>query len=122
MGGPIFSMAGLLLSLLFYVVAARGTLVREWAGWSLLGHGFILVGSLAPFPMVDGGSILKWTLVEGGRTASQADEIVRRVNWVIGVGAVIAGIVLIGLRLWVAGLIVMGVGVIAIGVALGKIK
>jgi hypothetical protein len=47
---------------------------------------------------------------------------VRRVNGVIGVLAGIAGVALIVLRLWVAGLVVMGVGGMAIGVAVNKIK
>jgi Zn-dependent protease len=122
LGGPIFSTIGVLLSFLVYGLSTSGALTRELAGWSLIGHGFILIGSLLPFPMVDGGSILKWTLVKRGRTPLQADGIVRRINWIMAVLAGISGIILIVLDFWIAGLIVIGVGGLAIGVASGKIK
>jgi hypothetical protein len=121
LGGPIFSAIGCLQSGLVHALSTSER-VKELASWSLLGHGFILMGSLLPFPMVDGGSILKWTLVERGRTPTQADEIVRRVNWTLGVLASTIGAALLALRSWVAGLIGIGVGGIALGVASDRIK
>ena len=122
LGGPIFSVLGVLLSLLVYILALSGTLARELSGWSLLGHGLILLGSLIPLPIVDGGSILKWTLVERGRRPSHADEIIRRIDLVIGVLAVIGGAVLLMMRLWIAGLLVIAGAGIVFGIVWGKIK
>jgi len=121
-GGPVFSAVGSVLSLLLYLVASDGSLLREWAGWSLVGHGFILLGSLAPLPMVDGGCILKWTLVKRGRTEQEADALVRRVDWVIGALAVAAGVVMAVLGLWLVGLAVLAAGGIFLGAALGWLK
>jgi hypothetical protein len=121
-GGPIFSAVGTILSLVVYLAASDGGLLSEWAGWSLIGHGFILLGSLAPLPMVDGGTILKWTLVERGRSEPEADEIVRRISWVIAALALTAGVVLALFGLWLAGLAALAVAGIFGGAALGKLK
>jgi hypothetical protein len=95
MGGPVFNLAGLLLSLAVRRAVPRGSLVREVAGWSALGHGMVLVASLAPLPMVDGGTLLQWTLVAHGNSEVQADAIVRQIDRVfVGLGAVVTVAVL----------------------------
>jgi hypothetical protein len=103
-GGPIFSALGLLASLLLRCLAPRNSLGRELAGWSCLGHGFVLAGSLAPLPVVDGGTILKWTLVEQGRTPTEADEIVRRASLSLGAAAATTGVALATRRRWLPAL------------------
>lgn len=60
------------------LTACKGSFIThsmpcEVADCSSVGHGLILTGSLAPLPIVDGGSLLKWTLVERGRTPAEAD-------------------------------------------------
>ena len=72
LGGPIFSLIGFTFSLLCWRNSARGSLNHDLVGVSLLGHSFILLGSLTPLPIVDGGIILKWKLVEAGKTPEQA--------------------------------------------------
>ena len=64
LGGPIFSLIGFALSLLWWRNSARGSLSHDLAEASLFDHSFILLGSLSPLPIVDGGIILKWKLVE----------------------------------------------------------
>ncbi len=59
LGGPVFSATCATLSLLWRSLSPEGSLSRDLANASLAGHSFILVGSLAPLPMVDGGTILK---------------------------------------------------------------
>ena len=78
--------------------------------------------SLFPLPLVDGGTILKWSLVAAGRTPAQADRIVRGVDWVLGVALLLIGIGLLAIQLWIAGGVLTGVGVIVLGAAVGKIK
>ena len=84
-GGPVFNTVRLLLSLGIYRSAARKAIAREIAGWSAIGHGLLVIMSLFPLPMVDGGTLLKWTLVARGRTETEADALVRRDAWVIGI-------------------------------------
>ncbi|MDX1437740.1 MAG: hypothetical protein R3335_13070 [Anaerolineales bacterium] len=46
LGGPIFSVAGLLISRLVFASIGQLPVARELSAWSTLGHGFILVGCL----------------------------------------------------------------------------
>jgi hypothetical protein len=122
LGGPIFSALGLLLSAAAYALFSRNPIGWELAVWSLIGHGGILAGSLLPLPVVDGGVLLKWTLVARGRTAAQADEAMRRVDWGLGVLGAALGLWLMAAGLWIAGVIALGVGGVAIAVAAGWLR
>lgn len=118
LGGPIFSAVGLLVSLLLRSLTPRDSTMRELVNWSCLGHGFILTGSLAPLPMVDGGSILKWTLVERGRTPVEADTVVRQVDLAMGAAATAAGATLALRRHWLPALGLAAAGVLALAIGL----
>ena len=122
LGGPIFNIVGLLLSLAIYGLASGNPIAQELAAWSAFGHGMLLIMSLSPLPPVDGGTILKWTLVERGKTEREADEMVRRVDWVIGIGAAIIGVGMIAMQMWIAGVILLGISIVVIGVVAGKIR
>jgi hypothetical protein len=122
MGGPIFSIVGFLLSIAIYGIAANHPILREFAAWSALGHGLILIGSMLPLPIVDGGTILKWTLVESGRPEREADRTIQRVDFAIGIAGVILGLGLIVMRMWIAGVIVVGISIVILAVAAGKIQ
>jgi hypothetical protein len=119
LGGLVFSLISSILSLLWRFVSPRGSLSRDLADLSLAGHSFILLGSAAPLPMVDGGIILKWKLVEAGQTPEQADQTVHKTS--LGMGAALLGLgALLGLSRklrWVGGLLAMGG---AAGIAAGK--
>jgi hypothetical protein len=123
LGGPIFSLTGFTLSLLWRRLSPRGSLSRDLAEASLAGHSFILLGSLAPLPMVDGGIILKWKLVEAGQSPEQANRAVHRTS--LGLGAAFLGLgAVLGLsrkRKLVGGLLAAG-GVVGIAAGLGWLK
>ncbi len=119
-GGPLFNAAGLLASLLVRALAAPGSLLRELADWACLGHGFILVGSLMPLPMVDGGTLLKWTWVERGRTPAEADLLVRRTSLAVGGVASVAGLALAAGRRWLPAAVLAAGGLVAMVVGLRK--
>ena len=133
LGGPIYSAVGLAISCLLRGLAPRDSLVREVAGRSCLGHGFIFGGSLAPLPIVDGGTMLKWTLVERGRTPEQVDEIVAQVDLSLGAALTATGVALAATRRkgsahrkesaarrWLPALGLIAAGAIAIAAARGK--
>ena len=129
LGGPIYSALGLTFSCLVRGLAPQGSLVREVAGWSCLGHGFILGGALAPLPIVDGGSILKWTLVEQGRTPEEADEVVAQVDLSLGATLTATGVALAAMsrqespaRRWLPPLGLIAAGVMAIAFGRGKFR
>ena len=121
-GGPIFSVLGLGISLLVRIFSPCNSMAREVADWSCVGHGLILTGSLAPLPMVVGGSLLKWTLVEKGRTPAEADQIVRQAGVITGIAACSAGTTLASRRHWLPAAGLLAAGTVALGAALGKIR
>lgn len=121
-GGPLFNTIGLLLSAGVYAIASGHAIARELAAWSAGGHGLLLILSLLPVPIVDGGTLLKWTLVARGRTAAEADEMIRRVDWVMGIVGGLIGIGFIVMQMWIAGVILVGIGAVVIAIAEGKIR
>jgi hypothetical protein len=122
LGGPIFSLFGLILSAILYWTAGPITIQLELARWSILGHGLILIGSILPLPVVDGGSILKWTLVKRGKKEKEADQILTTINWIVGAVSLIAGIGFLLTFSWVVGLILAAIGGIFITAGLGILK
>ena len=121
-GGPIFNAVGLLLSAGVYAVASGNAIARELAAWSAGGHGLLLLLSLLPVPIVDGGTLLKWTLVARGKTAKEADEMIRRVDWVMGIAGGLIGVGFIVMQMWIAGVILVGIGAVVIAIAEGKLR
>jgi deazaflavin-dependent oxidoreductase (nitroreductase family) len=118
LGGPIFSLTCSALSLLWRNLSPRRSVSRELAEISLFGHAFILLGSIVPLPMVDGGIILKWRLVQAGRSVEEADRVVQRASLGLGAALLAVGAVL-GIsqkrKLVGGGLVAGGLAAIAAG-------
>jgi len=119
LGGPIFSLISFILSGLWWRNSPKGSLSRDLSLASLAGHSFILAGSIVPLPMVDGGIMLKWILVERGQSVEQAETTVRKTSLVLGavflgLGALVG---VIGKRKLVSGLLAAGG---AAGIAAGQ--
>ena len=123
LGGPIFSLIGFTLSLLWRRMSQPGSLSRDLAEASLAGHSFILLGSVAPLPMVDGGIILKWKLVEAGQSPEQADSIVHKTSTGLGAAFLGLGAVLgfVRKRKLIGGLLAAG-GAAGIAAGIGWLK
>jgi hypothetical protein len=122
LGGPVFNAAGLLVALLQRALSPRDSVMHELANWSCISHGVLFAGSLMPLPVVDGGTILKWALVERGHTPAAADVAVQRASLATGATTTAAGLLLAARRRWLpAGGLVLA-GLFAIGVGLLKIR
>jgi hypothetical protein len=121
LGGPLFNGLGLLLSAAVLAIAPAGSVARELAAWSAAAHGMMLVMSLAPLPIVDGGTILKWTLVARGWSEAAAEATARRVGWLVGITAGLLGLGLLVLHVWIIGGIFALAGAIDLGVAAGAV-
>ena len=122
LGGPLFNTAGLLVSLLARARTAPGSAGREIAGAAAWMNGFIVVAGLTPCPGFDGGPILKWSLVEAGRTPAEARQIVKRANGVAAAGYAAASAA--AFTKWkglLAGLLAL-LGGLALAVAVGWLK
>ena len=121
-GGPIFSTAGLVFSLLWRVVSPSRSLSRELADIASVSHGFILFGALAPLPFVDGGTLLKWTLVEQGLTPDQADHRVHQISTGLGGMLMALGGLLIWRRRRLLGKVALAAGGVSAAAGLNLIK
>jgi hypothetical protein len=83
LGGPIINTSLLGLYLALRMKLKSDGLAYELADIAVRTNTFISGVSLLPIPGIDGGPILKWSLVEGGQTCREADETVRKVNGVL---------------------------------------
>ena len=129
LGGPVFSGLGLLISVFLRALTPRGSGMREVTDASCLGHGFILLGSLAPLPFVDGGCLIKWTLVEAGRSEGEAEALVKTLDLALGTACATTGVVVAATRRgqpagrqWLPALGLLAAGGIALAAALDKLR
>lgn len=122
LGGPLYSTFGLLFSLFWLRRARPGSLNRELADISSASHAFILLGSLAPLPFVDGGTLLKWTLVARGRSPDEADRMVHRTSMAAGAVLLGVGTLLTMAKRRILALLSMVAGAIAVAAGLDLIR
>lgn len=100
LGGPVANtLAGVLFFGLGFLAPPQSV---GRAGLTLLGwfNSLLAVGSLFPLPFIDGGVILKWTLVERGQSSAQADRMVRQAGFAAGGLVVLLGLWLVKARRW----------------------
>jgi hypothetical protein len=103
LGGPLFNSLLAPLAWLFKRRANPESTAYDIASAALATNLFLPTVGLLPIPFIDGGPILKWSLVEGGRSIAEADRVVRKVN--IGTGLILnlAGLLAIKKRRRLAG-------------------
>lgn len=103
LGGPVFNALMVPLSWFARLFSREGSLNRYAADFALGTNAFISSLSLLPIPGIDGGPLLKWSLVGHGHTPVQADEVVKYVNRFTGGGLAIAsGLALKRRQVWIA--------------------
>jgi Zn-dependent protease len=103
LGGPVFNALMVPLSWFARLFSREGSLNRYAADFALGTNAFISSLSLLPIPGIDGGPLLKWSLVGHGHTQVQADEVVKYVNRFTGGGLAIAsGLALKRRQVWIA--------------------
>lgn len=94
----------------------------EAADWAVKVNTFLSTFSLLPIPGIDGGPILKWSLVQAGRSPADADQVVQRAN--LALSPLLAAWALSawrsGQRLW-ATLLAM-LSVTCLGIGIGRIR
>jgi Zn-dependent protease len=95
LGGPVCNALLLLLALCSRRLTKQRTVAGDVANAAVGMNAFLLSASLLPIPGLDGGPILKWSLVDRGATPEEADEKVKDVNRFVGGGlGIAAGIAL----------------------------
>jgi hypothetical protein len=92
-GGPLFNLSMLPFAWLARRMTRKGSLAHYAANFALGTNTFISTVALLPIPGIDGGPLMKWSLVEAGKTPTQADETVKRINLAMGSGMAVASAV-----------------------------
>ena len=80
LGGPLINLVILPITGLFKLVSKPGSIARETANTAYQTNLFLSLVSWLPIPGIDGGPILKWSLVDRGHTIDEADEVVKKAN------------------------------------------
>jgi hypothetical protein len=80
LGGPVFNMMVLPFTCLARRVTRPDSIAGATARTAFQTNLFLSLISLLPIPGIDGAPILKWSLVERGKTVAEADEVVRKAN------------------------------------------
>jgi Zn-dependent protease len=122
LGGPVFNMLITPLAYYFQRRTDPKSVMRDMANAAVGTNAFLPAVGLLPIPGIDGGPILKWSLVEGGRKPSEADLIVRKVDGVLGIILALAGTLSFKKRRWLLGGLLIQLGAAALSVALGIFK
>jgi Zn-dependent protease len=86
LGGPAVNLLLLQLAMVFKRLTREGSVGREVANAAVRMNLFLSTASLLPIPGIDGGPILKWSLVEQGYSLEKADQAVKEVNKVVAIG------------------------------------
>jgi len=84
LGGPLFNLLLVPFAWLLKRRARPDSIAYDLAEASLATNIFLPTVGLLPIPFIDGGPVLKWSLVARGRSILAADRAVRRVNVVLG--------------------------------------
>jgi len=122
LGGPLFNAAVLPFILLFRRLTHQGSVAREVVDAAAGMNLFLCTASLLPIPGIDGGPILKWSLVESGHSVAEADESVKKVDLVLGAGLGVAAGIAIKRRRKFLGAILGMFAALALAVGFGLLK
>jgi Zn-dependent protease len=122
MGGPLFNLLLLPFAWLFRRRTKPGTAARDVADVAITTNMLLPALGLTPIPGLDGGPILKWSLVEHGQSIQEADLTVRKVNGVIGPLLALGGILAIKKQHKPLGGLLLMLGTTAIAIATGILK
>lgn len=80
LGGPVISFLLLPVTGLARTLTRSDSIAGETAKTAYQTNLFLSLISLLPIPGIDGGPILKWSLVERGKTIEEADQVVQKAN------------------------------------------
>jgi Zn-dependent protease len=122
LGGPLFN-ASLLLPLIgLRGLTNSGTVAREVSDVALGMNLFLSTASLLPIPGIDGGPLLKWSLVNRGYTIEDAEEKVKKVDQKLGLVLSAAGAIAIVKRKRLLGALLSMFGALALAIGYGLIE
>jgi Zn-dependent protease len=122
LGGPIFNALMVPLSWFARQLTSKDSLANYCADFALKVNTFLSMAAFLPIPGLDGGSLLKWSMVKGGRDLAVADETVKTVNRITGMNlAAASGIAFKKCHAWTAISLAL-CGVISLAVGFGLLR
>ena len=121
-GGPLFNAAVLPFILLFRRFTRKGSVAREVVDTAAGMNLFLCTASLLPIPGIDGGPILKWSLVDSGRSVAEADDLVKKADLIVGAGLGAAAGLAMKRRRKLLGALLGMFAALALAVGFGLIK
>jgi len=86
LGGPLINLTFLGIAALVRPLTKFGTPLRDVTDAAIGMNAFLFLGGMLPIPAMDGGAILKWVLVDEGKTPAQADGVIRKVDTITAAG------------------------------------
>jgi Zn-dependent protease len=122
LGGPVFNTLLLPVVLLFKRFTRPNSVAGDAVDSAIGMNVFLAAGSLLPIPGIDGGPILKWSLVLQGRSSAAADEVVKKVNIFTAAGLGAAAAMTLKKKNWVLGGVWAMLAVSALAIGLGWLK
>jgi len=122
LGGPIFNLVMLPITAMLRLFTKPDSIANETAKTAYQTNLFLSTSSLLPIPGIDGGPLLKWSLVDKGYKIKEADKVIQDTN---GPLAVLLGL----FSSWsflnkkiLAGLFSLMLGIISLSVFAGWLK
>ena len=122
LGGPVFNFLAMLATRALRRSSPPDGLQHELLDVAVGMNSFLGLVSLLPIPGIDGGPILKWSLVASGRSPQQADHTLHQANLALApLMGITAGFLFRRRRWFLGGLAVM-FGLIGFAVGKGWIR
>ena len=121
-GGPLFNLLALPLWGLVRWLSPPDSLGQEVGEAGVWMNAFLLAAGLLPIPGLDGGPILKWSLVARGRSVAEADEVVRQINGPLALGMGALGVSAFRKKKWLIGVLAAMFSVISALIFTGRLK
>jgi len=122
LGGPVFNALLLPVALYLRHHAHPRSITRDLADVAVGMNTFLCTVSMLPIPGIDGGPILKWSLVESGRVPEEADQVVRKVNSVFGMILAILSALAVGKKRTLLGLMIAPFAALMLAIGSGFLR
>jgi Zn-dependent protease len=122
LGGPALNLLLLTMSTLVRMFTRAGGVAREIANFAAKTNALMVAVSLLPLPVIDGGPIVKWALVDRGRSIEQAEDALRRTDGVLAAGLSLGSLAGLRRRRWFVGGLFGLLAALSFGFAKGLIK
>jgi Zn-dependent protease len=121
-GGPICNTVLWLICKIFQRSVPAGSPTREIVNTATGMNAFLVSASLVPVPFLDGGPILKWSLIERGAPPAKVTAMITRSQQITGAGLLGSAVIAICKRNWLMAMLMTFLGAISLATGLGKLK